>query len=113
MTDFDEADWWAHRFGLARVPLFECEEPAEKHHVLLDGGYGSFALSLTDERIWSEGGASELGLVQQSSPSRDSDEAGGGCRPVGQPEDRGAYETKCRAADRSILSIPSKRPPPF
>ena len=44
---------WARRMGLAAVPLFEeGETPApEQHHVLLDGGFGSFALSITDEPL--------------------------------------------------------------
>lgn len=46
---------WAGRFGLALAPLFnpkEIEEP-DAHHVLLDGGYGSFALSVGDADQWS------------------------------------------------------------
>ena len=41
------ADAWADRFGLARVPLFGNDDPAEDgiHDVLLDGGLGSFTLS--------------------------------------------------------------------
>jgi len=45
---------WSQRFGLARAPLFEAGEtqlPGE-HVVLLDGGYGSFALSDCDEELW-------------------------------------------------------------
>ena len=40
--------------GLALAPLFEPkEEPAEgTHAVLLDGGYGSFAMSVTAEELW-------------------------------------------------------------
>ena len=45
---------WAGRFGLAQVPLFEQGEVGVggRHHVLLDGGYGSFALSESEDRIW-------------------------------------------------------------
>ena len=52
---------WATRFGLAAVPLFEESETdvPGSHHVLLDGGFGSFALSLTDEPLWKEPLASE------------------------------------------------------
>ena len=45
---------WADQFGLALVPLFETEKLAtgDTHAVLLDGGYGSFAMSVTDEQLW-------------------------------------------------------------
>lgn len=45
---------WAGRFGLALVPLFEAENlDAEGcHAVLLDGGYGSFAMSVTRAELW-------------------------------------------------------------
>ena len=45
---------WADRFGLAPAPLFEEDEMeiAGLHKVLLDGGYGSFALSICKEQIW-------------------------------------------------------------
>jgi len=48
------AQGWAERFGLATAPLFERGEAArpEEHTVLLDGGFGSFAISETDEPIW-------------------------------------------------------------
>ena len=47
---------WAARFGLAPVPLFEAEETSVpgSHHVMLDGGYGSFVLSVSQERIWKD-----------------------------------------------------------
>ena len=47
---------WAFRFGLASSPLFGERElaPAGSHHVLLDGGFGSFALSVSPEPIWKE-----------------------------------------------------------
>ena len=47
---------WASRFGLASSPLFSERElaPAGSHHVLLDGGFGSFALSVSPEPIWKE-----------------------------------------------------------
>ena len=47
---------WSSRFGLASLPLFGSREsaPAGSHHVLLDGGFGSFALSVSPEQIWKE-----------------------------------------------------------
>ena len=47
---------WASRFGLAASPLFGSHElpPAGSHNVLLDGGTGSFALSVSQERLWKE-----------------------------------------------------------
>jgi adenine-specific DNA-methyltransferase len=54
MTQSDETGNWARRFGLAAAPLFEREAvPLPGHHaVLLDGSYGSFALSVCDGEIW-------------------------------------------------------------
>ena len=54
MSTEELSDRWAGRFGLAQVPLFEQGEVGlgGRHHVLLDGGYGSFALSESDGRIW-------------------------------------------------------------
>lgn len=54
MNLHDLATSWSTRFGLALMPLFEDEESNVngRHHVLLDGGNGSFALSVSDERIW-------------------------------------------------------------
>ena len=45
---------WASQFGLASSPLFSAREsqPAGRHHVLLDGGFGSFALSVSPEPLW-------------------------------------------------------------
>ncbi|WP_082643193.1 N-6 DNA methylase [Methylobacterium sp. GXS13] len=55
MPDTPVSDAWAGVFGLASVPLFAAEEVgADTHTVLLDGGFGSFALSLTAERLWRE-----------------------------------------------------------
>lgn len=44
---------WSQRFGLALSPMFERHDDAipGDHHVLLDGGYGSFALSVIDEKV--------------------------------------------------------------
>ena len=44
---------WSQRFGLALSPMFERHDAAipGDHHVLLDGGYGSFALSVIDEKV--------------------------------------------------------------
>jgi len=48
------AQRWADQFGLALSPLFEAQETSSpaSHSVLLDGGFGSFALSVTDEPLW-------------------------------------------------------------
>ncbi len=44
---------WADRFGLAPAPLFaDPMKGDERHHVLLDGGLGSFAISESRERLW-------------------------------------------------------------
>ena len=42
---------WAERLGLAITPLFGATPPFEtdNHHVMLDGGHGSFALSVGNE----------------------------------------------------------------
>ena len=47
------SDRWARRFGLAQVPLFESGEIADegRHHILLDGGFGSFVLSESHDRV--------------------------------------------------------------
>ena len=52
----DIPSFWAARFGLAPAPLFEAEETSVpgSHHVMLDGGYGSFVLSVSQERIWKD-----------------------------------------------------------
>ncbi len=54
MTTDELPQRWADQFGLASVPLFETEEVAAEgcHAVLLDGGYGSFAMSVTTEELW-------------------------------------------------------------
>ena len=48
---------WAAHFGLAEVPLFSNggANTDGSHCVLLDGGYGSFALSDTQEPLWKKG----------------------------------------------------------
>jgi adenine-specific DNA-methyltransferase len=45
---------WSKRFGLAISPLFELQEVPDptSHHVFLDGGQGTFALSVAKEEIW-------------------------------------------------------------
>ena len=45
---------WAEQFGLALAPLFGTREVVAdgSHAVLLDGGYGSFAMSETAEELW-------------------------------------------------------------
>ena len=52
--NLSSSSYWAAHFGLALTPLFERHEASlsGKHSVLLDGGFGSFALSVSDERIW-------------------------------------------------------------
>lgn len=47
---------WAEHFGLAPVPLFHADEVGDEavHNVLLDGGFGSFAVSVTDQELWRE-----------------------------------------------------------
>ena len=54
MTTGELPQRWADQFGLALVPLFETKEVAAEgcHAVLLDGGYGSFAMSVTTEELW-------------------------------------------------------------
>ena len=56
MAGSDILGGWAHRFGLAESPLFGPTENclAGEHRVLLDGGYGSFALSVHPERPWAD-----------------------------------------------------------
>lgn len=47
------AEQWGSRCGLAPVTMFaEPECDGGRHHVLLDGGLGSFAFSETNERLW-------------------------------------------------------------
>jgi len=54
MTTDELPQRWADQFGLASVPLFGTKEVAAEgcHAVLLDGGYGSFAMSVTNEELW-------------------------------------------------------------
>ena len=56
MTAQELASCWAARFGLALTPLFEENEASHpgSHSVLLDGGYSSFVLSVSEERIWKD-----------------------------------------------------------
>lgn len=51
MTDRSLGAEWSERFGLARSPMFASEQDGTggEHDVLLDGGYGSFGLSVVDE----------------------------------------------------------------
>ncbi len=59
MINLDEPKAWAAAFGLADAPLFKNDsEGTARHRVLLDGGYGTFALSVgpnADEPIDSRG----------------------------------------------------------
>lgn len=52
MIDPRLAAAWSQRFGLAKSPMFgaEAEGDGGHHDVLLDGGYGSFGLSVVEER---------------------------------------------------------------
>lgn len=52
MSDGTPSAQWSERFGLARSPMFASEEDraSGEHDVLLDGGHGSFALSVVEER---------------------------------------------------------------
>jgi hypothetical protein len=56
MTSGEVALAWSRQFGLALAPLFEPgeAEDAGEHHVLLDSGYGTFALSNSDRELWRE-----------------------------------------------------------
>ncbi|MEZ5999631.1 class I SAM-dependent DNA methyltransferase [Hyphomonas sp.] len=53
-TPQDIANSWAMDFGLALAPLFGPidRESDGEHFVLLDGGNGSFALSISNDKIW-------------------------------------------------------------
>lgn len=54
MSMSDDPRHWAQRFGLAYAPLFE-HDPANlrgDHAVLLDGAYGTFALSVSEDELW-------------------------------------------------------------
>lgn len=54
------ADRWACDLGLAPVPLFSDEiVDGGSHEILLDGGLGSFAISVTTEEIWRDRRAAE------------------------------------------------------
>lgn len=54
------ADRWANSLGLAPVPLFGDEKVGEaSHEILLDGGLGSFAISVTTEELWRDRRAAE------------------------------------------------------
>ena len=61
MTAHDLPNCWATRFGLALTPLFEQDKANTpgSHNVLLDGGYGSFALSVSEEPIWKDHGPAD------------------------------------------------------
>lgn len=55
METTNVANIWAQEFGLALTPLFGVIDREEgEHFVLLDGGHGSFALSISDEKIWND-----------------------------------------------------------
>jgi len=48
MINLDNPSDWATRIGLAQEPLFGANANVGAHQVLLDGGYGSFLLSVGD-----------------------------------------------------------------
>ncbi len=52
MTDETLSARWSERFGLARSPMFALEQDGVggDHDVLLDGGNGSFGMSVVEER---------------------------------------------------------------
>lgn len=54
MNSSQLASTWASEFGLALTPMFGSIDADTQgdHYVLLDGGFGSFALSITSEEIW-------------------------------------------------------------
>jgi adenine-specific DNA-methyltransferase len=54
MNTIEDANHWAGRFGLAAAPLFEreVESCAGQHSVLLDGAYGTFAMSVSEDELW-------------------------------------------------------------
>lgn len=58
MSPADDTGNWARRFGLAVAPLFEHEAGSAPgcHSVLLDGAYGTFAMSVSEEELWREPG---------------------------------------------------------
>jgi adenine-specific DNA-methyltransferase len=56
-TGHEIASEWSDRFGLALAPLFESHDADAlpgQHHVLLDGGLGTFALSTSSEDFGAE-----------------------------------------------------------
>lgn len=54
------ADQWARDLGLAPVPLFSDEiVDGGSHEILLDGGLGSFAVSVTSDEVWRDRRAAE------------------------------------------------------
>lgn len=57
--DLSSPSEWADLLGLALTPLFGRNELEGDHNVLLDGGYGSFALSVGDQRIWKDRSAAD------------------------------------------------------
>jgi len=61
VTGEDTARRWAEAFGLAQAPLFEEGEAStpNNHHVLLDGGHGSFALSEGEGEDWRREGSAD------------------------------------------------------
>jgi predicted RNA methylase len=52
MFDLDDPEGWANAFGLAEAPLFAATASSRSttHRVLLDGGYGTFAISVQAAR---------------------------------------------------------------
>ena len=51
MNEMKSPSFWSQRFGLACSPMFErADAMPGDHHVLLDGGHGSFGLSVVEEK---------------------------------------------------------------
>jgi adenine-specific DNA-methyltransferase len=61
MTRPNAAEIWGSRLGLAVAPLFEEGETAlpGEHMVLLDGAFGTFAVSMSNEELWGESNPAE------------------------------------------------------
>jgi len=53
MSRLDDPYLWGHTFGLALSPMFEPGESPilGEHHVVLNGGHGSFGLSIIDDAM--------------------------------------------------------------
>ena len=56
MSPSDITSIWSRQFGLATAPLFESEDtvPPGEHTLLLDGGSGTLALSVSADELWKD-----------------------------------------------------------